>query len=354
VRYVDDFAVLGDFLYQFLPEQNDRRKPPEKINRLHHDGFAALIEDVHLHNPWFTPEFVLKSISGLCVMLLRENLIQWIDLYPDLKKRKSECKNVGVVMAGNIPLVGFHDMISVLHAGHHLVAKPSSKDEHLIKAVADILIAINPVFQQKITFRENLRGGIDAVIATGSDNTSRYFNYYFRDIPRIIRKNRNSIAVLTGKETDEQIMDLGKDIFTYFGLGCRNVTKIFVPEEFDLNRMLRLFESFTYLYNHHKYANNIDYYRTVYLINREPFFDNGALLIKMDKGFSSPVGVVFYENYSQIESVLKVIDSNRDLLQCIVSLDSRIEGAIPPGSTQEPLPWDYADGVDTIKFLTDI
>jgi len=195
---------------------------------------------------------------------------------------------------------------------------------------------------------------MDAVIATGSNNSARYFDYYFRNIPHLIRKNRNGVAVLTGSESEQELAALGEDIFTYFGMGCRNVTKIYIPETYDLKILMKVLDRFQHLYQHYKYGNNVDYYRTLYLMNRIPLLDNGVLLLKEDTAISSPVGVVFYERYSEIESVLKNLDQYRDEIQCIVSIDPGIAGSILPGSTQKPKPWDYADGVDTIRFLTEL
>ncbi len=196
--------------------------------------------------------------------------------------------------------------------------------------------------------------GFDAVIAAGSNNNARYFEYYFRDIPHIIRKNRNGVAVLTGQESEKELAGIGKDIFTYFGMGCRNVTKLYIPREYDLKILLGVLDRYHPLYQHNKYANNVDYYRTMYLMNQASLLDNEVLLLKEDSAIASPVGVVFYERYSEIRWVEERLASRNEEIQCVVSVHPEIEGAIPPGSTQEPMPWDYADGVDTIKFLNEL
>jgi hypothetical protein len=347
-------VLLGKFLDQFLQKARSKEQALEKVNALHYETFSRLIKEVSIYNPWFTEEFVLEALDGICHMLKREHLEKWLFNYPELYRPDAREKIIGIVMAGNIPLVGFHDFLCIMVSGNRVMAKPSSKDEHLIKAMADILVTIDPSFSDRITFAEEYLSGMDAVIATGSNNTSRYFQYYFRNIPAIIRKNRNSIAVLTGTESDSQLMDLGKDIFTFFGLGCRNVTKIYIPENYDLIRLMSIYESYGNLCNHNKYGNNVDYYRTIFLMNRIPFLDNGALLLKEDPAMASPVGVVYYEKYSDIEVIKQLIEANRNQLQCIVSVDPAVEGAILPGSTQKPFPWDYADGVDTLRFLTEI
>ncbi len=254
-------------------------------------------------------------------------------------------------MAGNIPVVGFHDLLCVLASGHRILAKASSKDNRLIKKVTEVLTDIDPELGDRIAFTEETLSGMDAVIATGSNNSSRYFEYYFRHIPHIIRKNRNGIAVLTGAESEEELYLLGEDIFTYFGMGCRNVTKIFIPESYDLTKLLGVLDRFSHLYQHHKYGNNVDYYRSLYLMNLVPLLDNGVLLLKEDTAIASPVGVVFYERYSEIALVQKQLDQHREEIQCVVSTHAEISGAIAPGETQQPMPWDYADGTDTLEFL---
>jgi hypothetical protein len=263
-------------------------------------------------------------------------------------------KTVGLVLAGNIPLVGFHDVMCVLAAGHRVLAKPSSKDVHLMRKVADILSEIDPLLGAKISFTEDLLKGIDAVIATGSNNSARYFEYYFRSIPHIIRKNRNGIAVLTGNESENELAGIGEDIFTYFGLGCRNVTKLYIPETYDLTILLGVLDRFHPLSQHHKYGNNVDYYRTIYLMNSIPLLDNEALLLKEDSAIASPVGVVFYERYSDIEWVQEQLSARSEEIQCIVSTHPEIKGALQAGTSQEPMPWDYADGVDTLRFLMEM
>jgi hypothetical protein len=356
--FISAFTLLGKFLRQFpdgsgsssgaaLPEL-------EKLNSLFFKEFSEILEYEPVLNPWFTRAFLRKALKGIAAMLEEEVLRHWLKAYR-IKAMPSESqRTVGLVMAGNIPLVGFHDMMTVLASGHKVLAKPSSKDERLIRKIAEILFAIDPGLGSRIAFAEEKLSGLDAVIATGSNNSARYFEYYFRDIPHIIRKNRNGVAVLRGDETEEELAALGEDIFTYFGMGCRNVTKLYIPETYDLKVLLGVLDRFSSLYQHHKYGNNVDYYRTIYLMNQEPFLDNGILLLKEDSSIASPVGVVFYERYSEIDLVQQELDLHRDEIQCIVSLCPDIKASIQPGSTQEPMPWDYADGVDTLRFLMEL
>lgn len=257
-------------------------------------------------------------------------------------------------MAGNIPFVGFHDMISVLVSGHTLLAKASSKDERLMKLFGRLLTEIEPSLQERIRFTDEYLNNADAIIATGSNNTARHFEYYFREKPHIIRRNRNGIAVLHGNESDEELMNLGKDIFTFFGLGCRNVTKLYIPENYQIEHLLHVLESYSDVPENNKYGNNIDYHRTLYLMNQEHFYDNGIVLFKENKQISSPVGVVYYEKYAELETLKAELTSLGDQVQCIVDPSGAIPGSIQPGKTQFPELWDYADGVDTLNFLKEL
>ena len=350
---IDTLALLGDFLRQFPEGKRNTNPAVEKVNVLYYKSFRDLLLQEHIYNPWFTPEWVEYAIAGIASMLEEKILRKWIGGYRIPLQERKQSKTVGLVLAGNIPLVGFHDMICVLVTGHNILAKPSSKDDRLIRMVADVILAIDPAMKERIRFTDDRLAGMDAVIATGSDNSARYFEYYFREIPHIIRRNRNGVAVLTGNETDSQLEGIGRDIFTYFGLGCRNVTKLYVPEEYDLKILLGVLDRFQKLGQHHKYANNVDYYRSIYLMNRQDFLDNGVLLLKEDPAIASPVGVAFYERYSEIGSLQQKLEKRAGEIQCVVSVHREL-GGIPPGTTQEPMPWDYADGVDTIRFLTEL
>lgn len=345
---------MGKFLNQFVEKRTEQSPRMASLNERHHHVFQDLIVNEHVYNPWFTEEYVTRSLQGIVHMLDKPTLHRWLDPYGAVLESRENQARVGLVMAGNIPLVGFHDLMCVLAAGHRVLARPSSRDDRLIRAVADVLAFIDPSMNQRIEFTEGYLKGVDAVIATGSDNSARYFEFYFKNVPHIIRRNRNGIAVLTGNERREELEQLGDDIFTYFGLGCRSVTKLYLPESFNIKRLMEALEKFSHLSLHHKYGNNVDYHRAVYLMNRIPFYDNGALLVKEDQAIASPVGVVFYERYSDIGAVREAMASRRDEIQCCVSLHPAIQDAILPGTAQDPLPWDYADGIDTIRFLTEL
>jgi len=316
-----------------------------------HLELEEVIIGEHISNPWFTEENIRLAIRGIAMMLNHESLLKWVSRYPELKDKPTDLK-IGVIMAGNLPMVGFHDLLCVLLTGHSFLGKASSRDQRLIKKIAEVISHYDPEAGKRIRFFEGPLKNPDGVIATGSNNTSRYFGYYFRDIPHIIRKNRNGVAVISGNETEDDLYRLGQDIFSYFGLGCRNVTKIYLPNQYDPTKLLQAFDHFSYLSQHNKYANNVAYYRTIYLMNSEEFLDNGIVLLKEQGEIASPVGVVYYEYYSEIESLIIQLNSLQQEIQCVVSKNRAIPGAIEPGKSQFPEPWGYADGVDTMAFLT--
>lgn len=312
--------------------------------------FRSLLNKAKAQNPWFTIESSLTAINGICFFLEEQKLKQWISRYniPD----STSTRNVGIVMAGNIPLVGFHDFLCVLMSGHNVVVKLSSKDKLLIRYITDILFAIEPQFKDKIILTESYLNNFDAVIATGSNNSARYFDYYFRKYPNIIRRNRTSVAILTRQETDEQIGKLGKDIFTYFGLGCRNVSKIYIPEGFEIRKLMEPIEKYSTVVDHFKYCNNYDYNKSIYLINGNKHYDNGFLLVKEDSSLFSPLAVLHYEEYKNIQDVKDSLLDIQENIQCIVSTDNiYFKENVEFGATQSPQLWDYADSIDTMEFL---
>ena len=333
---IDAFARLGEVLRTSLSGNGT----PEAA------GLNEIIDRQHLSNPWFTPENVRTAIASIAAELTSGSLTEWTSHYPDLQSENSPF-TAGVIMAGNIPLVGFHDFLSVLISGNRLTAKTSSKDSELIVKIAEILCAIEPRFSGMIVFTEGFLKNFDVVIATGSNNSSRYFEYYFGRYPHIIRKNRNSIAIIDGNETEAELTGLGSDIFLYFGLGCRNVSKIYIPEGFDIRSLIPFWQSFSAIVNHNKYANNYDFSKAVYLVNREKFLDTGYLLLKEEKGLSSPVAVIYYDYYKSLPALHAETEELKDKIQCIVG-----HHHLPFGKAQLPHLWDYADGIDTLEFLS--
>jgi hypothetical protein len=340
------FVALGKFLSQFSLDKNTKDETVLH-NDLFFDDFVDLIKLSQSHNGWFTPEQVYFAVQSWAKALTEDNLNKWLADY-DFSKVKP--KTVGLILAGNIPLVGFHDFLSVLISGHNVLVKTSSNDQHLIKFLAKYLIAVNAKIENCITFTDGKLENFDAVIATGSNNTARYFEYYFKDKPNIIRKNRNSVAVLTGEETEQDLVSLGEDIFRYFGLGCRNVSKLFVPEDYNFEAFFKAIYEYKDVIYYEKYSNNYDYNKAVFLMSNFKLLDNEFLTLKEDISYASPISSVFYERYENIEDIKKQLEKDADQIQCVVS-NGVIENSIPFGKTQQPELWDYADNVDTLLFL---
>lgn len=343
------FIELGKFLNQFSAEGNNEN-PEVKNNEIFFDEFDNLITLSQSHNGWFTPEQVYFSIKSWAEALTDENLHKWL---ADYTYNDKEPKTIGLILAGNIPLVGFHDFISVLVSGNKVLAKLSSNDQKLLPFLAKYLISITPELTERIIFTEEKLENFDAVIATGSNNTARYFEYYFRDKPSIIRKNRNSVAVLNGNETQEDLEKLGEDIFRYYGLGCRNVSKLFVPKGYDFKLFFESIFPYGDIIHYEKYANNYDYNKAVFLMSLFKLLDNGFLTLKEDTSYASPISSVFYEFYEDLNDVKNKLKEDSDAIQCIVS-NNLIDNSISFGQTQKPNLWDYADNVDTLQFLNNL
>lgn len=309
-----------------------------------------IYQKAHTENNWFTPENVALALKGVQNYLHHDNLEQWTI---DLPQENLAPKQVSVVMAGNIPLVGFHDFLTILISGHIVRAKLSSQDTFLMKYIAGLLIEIEPRFKALIQFEERLKNS-DAIIATGSDNSSRYFEYYFSNIPHIIRKNRSSVALLTGNESRDALMQLGDDIFQYFGLGCRNVSKVFVPDNYDFTTLFESIEHYNTVQHHHKYRNNYDYNKSIYLVNKEPHLDNDCLLLRESQQLVSPIAVLYYEYYQSQEDLQRKIEEHKAKIQCIVAEKAWYPQSIPFGKAQQPELWDYADDIDTLAFVNNL
>jgi len=339
------FVTLGRFLNQFA-ENNSNKDLSVPHTELFFEEFEQLIQLSQSHNGWYTSEQVYFSIQSWAKALTQENLDQWTSSYDFTT---TESKTIALILAGNIPLVGFHDFISVLVSGHNVLVKTSSDDQHLLPFLAKYLITVEPQLANKITFVEGKLENFDAVIATGSNNTARYFEYYFKDKPSIIRKNRNSVAVLNGQETKKQLIALGEDIFRYFGLGCRNVSKLFVPKGYSFDAFFEAIFEYQEVIHYEKYANNYDYNKAVFLMSNYKLLDNGFLTLKEDSSHASPISSVFYEYYDSLTEIEKRLESEAETIQCIVS-NNLVQNSIPFGQTQRPQLWDYADHVDTISF----
>jgi hypothetical protein len=309
---------------------------------------APIIHKAYQFNPWFTPANVQQSFLAWADSLTAAKIGEWTSAYNLTAKPQ---QTIALIMAGNIPLVGLHDLLCVLLCGHKALVKVSEDDATLMKWVIGELIRMEPEMATMIEISEQrLPKDFDAVIATGSNNTNRYFEYYFRNKPSLLRANRNSVAIITGNETPEDYQKLGADIFTYFGLGCRNVSKLYVPEGFDFAHFYEGIESFYEIGNHHKYANNYTYHKALFLMNLEPHLDNNFVLVKEDEKIASPLGVMFYEYYADINVLLAQLKKRESEIQCMVC-KTNLPGTLPLGKAQAPELWDYADGVDTIAFL---
>ncbi|WP_207435481.1 acyl-CoA reductase [Sabulibacter ruber] len=301
------------------------------------------------HNNFFDFPNVSAALDGIASMLQKEQLEAWLAQY-DIPQINPSPKKVGVVMAGNIPAVGFHDALCVLLAGHILQAKPASGDPFLLPHLLSKLVDIEPGFQEQIQLVHMMKES-DAVIATGSDNTARHFEFYFANRPHIIRRNRTSVAVLTGNETKEELASLGDDILQYYGLGCRNVSKAYVPQDYDFTPFFEAIQSKQEVANHHKYQNNYDYNKSIYLVNGVPHLDNGFLMVTENQQLVSPISVLFYETYTDQQDLGQKLEAVQEKLQCVVSKEAHWPRSFAFGQAQCPSVNDYADGVDTMEFL---
>ena len=339
---INAFIKLGDFLSQFMASPRGNTPDSDLIN-----GFKHQLKLAGENNGWFTKDNLNFAIQSWANCLTEYNLKAWTNRY---NFSLIKVKQVAIIMAGNIPLVGFHDFLSVLITGHDVLVKLSSNDKHLLPYLAKYLEYVEPDFKGKIRFTEDKLEDFDAVIATGSNNTARYFEYYFKDKPSIIRQNRNSVAILMGKETEIQMEALSDDIFRYFGLGCRSVSKIYVPQNYNFDAFFKGVYKWKNIIEQTKYANNYDYNKAVYIMSEFDMLENGFLMIKEDENFGSPIATVFYEKYSDITELKEKLNAQKHNIQCIVA-DGFSTTEIEFGKTQEPQLWDYADNVDTVNFL---
>jgi len=304
-------------------------------------------------NTWFVKEFVEFAIEQTAEILEEPNLRKWLSNYK-ISEVNEKPKQIAVILAGNIPLVGFHDFLCVLISGNIFIGKLSSKDDKFPEIIAKLLMELEPEFKNSIQFVQTQLKDFDAVIATGSNNSSRYFEYYFSKYPHIFRKNRNSVAVLSGNETKEELELLADDLFIYFGLGCRNVSKIFVPQNYKLDSLFEACSKYKHLINHNKYSNNYGYNRAIFLMNNITFWDNGFLLLTENTSFSSAVSVVHFEYYPNLEYVRNEIEINSQKIQCLVSANNLIPNSLPLGTSQKPGLSDFADNIDTLQWLCEM
>lgn len=344
-RHIAAFSQLGK-IFDFL--STDSPWPGFSCGLMQEEyvAFQHLIDTHFQTNGWFTAENIKKSLAAWSKALTQTNLEKWLSEYPEKTKNP---KNIGIICAGNIPMVGFHDVLSVLLSGHRALIKLSSDDDKLIPAILQMATKLNPELKEQYEIIPSRMTGFEAVIATGSSNTGRYFHYYFKDIPHIIRKSRTSVAILSGDESEEELKALSTDIFDYFGLGCRSISKIYIPENYDLDSFFRAIYEHHPIINHNKYANNYDYNKAVWLLNNENLLDNGFILLKEEASIASPTASLYYERYNDREKLNAFLKTEVENIQCIVG-----SGEIPFGQAQCPMLWDYADNIDTMKFLSEL
>jgi hypothetical protein len=310
------------------------------------EGLDKAINKSYIENKWFDFAHQELALEAIREKMLSEDLLnKWLEKYDKDLLENNTSRTIALIMAGNIPLVGFHDLLSVLVSGHNAQIKLSSKDQALWNFLLHKMEKKAPSLFSKISIVERIKN-FDAVIATGSNNSARYFEYYFGKYPNIIRKNRNSIAVINGEENNEELLALGKDIFSYYGLGCRNISHLLVPEGYDFKNMLDLFQEFTWVLDNNKYKNNFDYQLSIMLLNKDTFLQGDAILLKHDTSIASPIAKLHYQFYSDQQEVVSFLEKEENKIQCIVG-----EGHLDFGSSQLPELSDYADNIDVLDFL---
>ncbi|MBT8235042.1 MAG: acyl-CoA reductase [Bacteroidia bacterium] len=337
---MDAFLSLGKILHSYSHGEVDTKSA----------SLDSAIEKASQKNPWFTKDHCRQALSWWGECLTEDRITSWLSAYSLPVKNP---KTVALVMAGNIPMVGFHDLLCVLLTGHKALIKLSAKDDVLLPFILGLMMEIDPDLTSKITYADGPFKGQEAVIATGSSNTARYFEYYFKDIPHIIRKNRNAVAILSGEESKEDLSKLGTDLFLYFGLGCRNVSKLYLPEKYDFDLLFKAIEPYQSLLNHHKYANNYHYYKAIYLMGNQAFQDREFVLFKEDTAIASPIANIYFEYYQDTASLYTLLNENREVIQCVVGRLGH-PGELDFGQAQNPQLGDYADAVDTVEFLLKI
>ena len=337
-RRIQLISDIGEFLKNYLDENYDND------NRL--VEFKDVITKAQSKNPWFTDANIKVNLTYWSKKLTKHNLNKWLRKY---NLNNTSRKNIAIIMAGNIPLVGFHDFICVFLSGHNSIIKLSNSDNCILPFLTDLM----KLPSERIVYSDSFLKDYDGVIATGSDNTSRYFDYYFKNKRSIIRKNRNSIAILNGEETDDDLKSLSQDIFTYFGLGCRNVSKLYVPKNYNFDLFFNSIFGYKELINNHKYANNYDYNKAIYLMSEYKFLDNGFFIVKEGNEMHSPISTINFEYYDNVSILREKINLEDHNIQCIVS-NIEFKGKVDFGETQNPSLNQYADNIDVMSFLLTI
>jgi hypothetical protein len=331
------FIKVGEFINNHY--EGGKGRADENL----HMALTELTKAAHIYNGWFTEEFTGIAFRNIASMLTRESLETLAKIIPPENKKP---KVIALICAGNIPMVCFHDVLCVLLTGNTALIKMSSDDKVLLPFFLKLLTHYEPRFDDRIRLSDGKITGFDAVIATGSNNSADHFKQYFSKYPHIIRRNRSSLAVLTGKESKQELEELGKDIFYYFGLGCRNVSKLLVPKDYKFDQLFEAMFGFAYVMNNNKYANNYEYNRTIYLMGKEDFLDNNFIILKPDNQIHAPISVVYYQRYESEKEIEDYLLDNAKEIQCVVGYDH-----VPFGNSQCPVITDFADDINTVEFL---
>ncbi len=343
-RIISAFTRLGEIMH-FIGNDSEITDFKSGITPNEFDILNDLIRKQVHYNGWFSENMVRKSFAALASLLEKEKLEDWSENYTFNENPKT----IAVIMAGNIPLVGFHDFLCVLLSGNKILCKLSSEDKTLLPALSKILIHLDSGFAEFISFSDKYISNFDAVIATGSSSSLNHFEEYFSKYPHLFRDSRSSLAVISGNETEKELIELGNDLFDYYGRGCRNVSHILLPRDFNLNRIFEAIIGYGEVVNNKKYGNNYDYNKSIYLLNLEKFLDNNFVLFKENVELFSPISVVHYSYYSEKREVTDFIDRFEGNIQCVIGLDF-----IPFGKSQTPSLTDYADNIDTMRWLNEL
>jgi len=333
-RYLQTFQKLGEQILLLLQT----------------DFFDTVIKQQSIENKWFTEENCRFALSAIAKMLDEKSCEVFFQKYQEKFQKEQKLQKIAVISAGNIPCAAFHDFFCILVSGNHFIGKLSSQDALLLPFLSKILVQIAPEFAEKIVFVEKLPK-FDKIIATGSNNSARYFEYYFKNKPMLLRKNRNSIAILTGNETEEDLRKLSIDVFQYFGLGCRSVSKLYVPINYNFSKLIEIFQKESkLLWLHNGYINNYEYHRAIFALNKIPYCDGNSFLFIENQAFASPISVIYYEKYRALNEVSDIIQLHKNEIQCVVANRSIIENGINFGNVQFPSLFDYPDNEDTVLF----
>jgi hypothetical protein len=346
---INAFVRLGAFMEEYRPDSVTTAGKSRHLIAL----LGKSIEQSLKANPWFISQHIDHALFAIAKMLNRENLEAWISRYQSSLNQETKI-NIGVIMAGNIPAVGFHDFFCVLMSGARFTGKLSSDDLFLLPALAETLRFFEPAFSENIKFTTTRNLTSDAIIATGSNNTARYFEHQYGHLPHLFRRNRNGVAILTGKESVEQLTALAQDVFLHFGFGCRNVSKMYVPHDYNFFGLMEAFSETDYVAHHQHFMNSYRHVRALLRLQEVNFIENNFVILLENPAIASPVATIHYEHYNNIEELYARLALHQDQIQCVVGEPDVIPGVISFGETQQPQPGDYADGVDTMEFLIEV